>query len=152
MVEYNKQEGLIEATASIPSMIYIPDKKAVPLASGKISVKDKLKREMDADTANTLLGLSYYIAGHLFSLSVNINLVRLSVVTGYSAYYWVQFDRMSFMTLPFSVLYPLQDFFHHPNVIDYRKSSIELIPEADFKHRITDAIKIADALSGNSDL
>ena len=118
MVEYNKQEGLIEATASIPSMIYIPDKKAVPLASGKISVKDKLKREMDADTANTLLGLSYYIAGHLFSLSVNINLVRLSVVTGYSAYYWVQFDRMSFMTLPFSVLYPLQDFFQ----LHYKKS------------------------------
>lgn len=151
-VDYYKQERMIDATASIPSILNIPDKKAVPLASGKISIKDKLKREMDADTVNTLLGLSYYLAGHLFSLSVNINLVRLSVVTGYSAYYWVQFDRKSFMTLPFSTLYPLQDFFHHPHVIDYRKSSIELIPEADFKHGIYDAIKVSDALSKNSNL
>ena len=151
-VDYNKKDGLIDATASIPSLLYIPDKKAVPLASGKISVKEKLKRELDTDTANTLLGLSYYLTGHLFSLSININMVRLSVVTGYSAYYWVQFERSSFATIPFSALCPLQDFFKHPNVIDYRKTSVELIPEADFQNRISDAIKVADALAGNCNL
>ena len=133
-------------------MITIPDKKAVPLASGKISIKDKLKRELDADTANTLLGLSYYLAGYLFNLSVNVSVVRLSVVTGFSAYYWVEFERKSFSTLSFSSLYPLQDFFSHPNVIDYTKSSIELINESDFRQRIKDAIKVSDLLSQNPDL
>jgi hypothetical protein len=151
-VDYNKVDGIIDATASLPSLITIPDKKAVPLTSGKISVKDKLKRELDADTANTLLGLSYYLAGHLFNLSVNVSIVRLSVVTGFSAYYWVEFNRNSFSALSFSSLYPLQDFFSHPNVIDYTKSSIELISESDFRQRIKDAIKVSDMLSHNPDL
>ena len=151
-VDYNKVDGIIDATASLPSLITIPNKKAVPLASGKISIKDKLKRELDADTANTLLGLSYYLAGYLFNLSVNVSVVRLSVVTGFSAYYWVEFERKSFSTLSFSSLYPLQDFFSHPNVIDYTKSSIELITESDFKQRIKDAIKVSDLLSQNPDL
>lgn len=151
-VDYNKNDGIIDATASLPSLIPIPDKKAVPLASGKISIKDKLKRELDADTANTLLGLSYYLAGHMFNLSVNVSVVRLSVVTGFSAYYWVEFERKSFSALSFSSLYPLQDFFSHPNVIDYTRSSIELIPELDFRRRIKDAIKVSDLLSQNSDL
>ena len=151
-VDYNKVDGIIDATASLPSLITIPDKKAVPLASGKISIKDKLKRELDADTANTLLGLSYYLAGYLFNLSVNVSVVRLSVVTGFSAYYWVEFERKSFSTLSFSSLYPLQDFFSHPNVIDYTKSSIELINESDFRQRIKDAIKVSDLLSQNPDL
>lgn len=151
-VDYNKNDGIIDAAASLPSLITIPDKKAVPLAFGKISIKDKLKRELDADTANTLLGLSYYLAGHLFNLSVNVSLVRLSVVTGFSAYYWVEFERKSFSVLSFSSLYPLQDFFSHPNVIDYTKSSIELIPESDFRKRIKDAIKVSDLLTQNPDL
>lgn len=151
-VDYNKVDGIIDATASLPSLITIPDKKAVPLASGKISIKDKLKRELDADTANTLLGLSYYLAGYLFNLSVNVSVVRLSVVTGFSAYYWVEFERKWFSILSFSSLYPLQDFFSHPNVIDYTKSSIELINESDFRQRIKDAIKVSDLLSQNPDL
>ena len=151
-IVYNKVDGIIDATASLPSLITIPDKKAVPLASGKISIKDKLKRELDADTANTLLGLSYYLAGYLFNLSVNVSVVRLSVVTGFSAYYWVEFERKSFSTLSFSSLYPLQDFFSHPNVIDYKKSSIELIPESNFRQRIKDAIIVSNLLSQNPDL
>jgi hypothetical protein len=151
-VDYNKEGGIINAIASLPSMIYVPDKKAVPLSSGKISIKDKLKKELDTDTVNTLLGISYYLAGHLFNLSVNVSLVRLSVVTGFSAYYWVEFDRKSFSAISFSSLYPLQDFFSHPNVIDYKKSTIEIIPESDFRKRIDDVIKTSALLASNPNL
>lgn len=151
-VDYDKPGGIIDATASLPSLLYIPNLKTSLFASGKIGIKEKLKREMEADTSNTLLGLSYYLAGHLFSLSININVVRLSVITGFDAYYWVEFDRKSFSSISFSDLYPLQDFFRHPNVIDYRKTTIELIPEDEMKRRVTDAIKIADALTGNNDM
>jgi dsDNA-specific endonuclease/ATPase MutS2 len=37
-------------------------------------------------------------------------------------------------------------------VIDYTKSSIELISESDFRQRIKDAIKVSDMLSHNPDL
>ncbi len=151
-VDYDKPGGIIDATASLPSLIYIPNLKTSLFASGKIGIKEKLKREMEADTSNTLLGLSYYLAGHLFSLSINVNVVRLTVITGFDAYYWVEYDRKSFSSLFFSNLYPLQDFFRHPNVIDYKKNAIELIPEDEMKQRVTDAIKISDALTGNNDL
>lgn len=151
-VDYDKPNGVIDATVSLPSLLYIPDKKITPLSSGKISVKDKLKREIETDTVNTLLGLSYYLAGYLFNLSVNINIVRLSVMTGYSAYYWVEFDRKSFSAISFSSLYPLQDFFNHPNVIDYKKSTIEFISENVFRARVADAIKASVLLSSNPNL
>ena len=37
-------------------------------------------------------------------------------------------------------------------MIDYTKSSIELISESDFRQRIKDAIKVSDMLSHNPDL
>ena len=37
-------------------------------------------------------------------------------------------------------------------MIDYTKSSIELIPEFEFRQRIKDAIKVSDLLSHNPDL
>lgn len=151
-VNYNKKDGLIDALVSIPSSLLIPDKKAVPLSSGKISIKDKLKRELDEDTLNSLLGMSYFLSGHLFSLSVNVNTVRLSVVNGFYAYYWVEYTRSSFSSISFPNLSPLLDFFHHPNVIDIKKSRIELIEYPDFQQRIADAIKVADALKGNNNL
>lgn len=155
-VDYNKRDGMINATASLPAyyniLDYLLDKKAVPLTSGKISIKDKLKRELDNDKCNALLGISYFIAGHLFSLSFNVEKVRFSLISGNEAYYWVEFCRQSFTSITLSSLYPLQDFFSHPNVIDYTKSSIELIPEFEFRQRIKDAIKVSDLLSHNPDL
>lgn len=150
--DYNQKEGIINATANLPSILNIPDKKVEAIAYDKISIKHKLKREIEADTANTLLGLSYYLAGHLFSLSVNINIVRLSVMTCSHAYYWIEFDRKGFVAIPISNLYPLQDFFHHPNVIEYRNSVIELMKEYDFRHRVDDTIRVCNAQIGNGNL
>lgn len=155
-VDYNKREGLVNATASLPAyyniLDYLLDKKAFPLTTGKISIKDKLKRGLDNDKCNALLGISYFIAGNLFSLAFNIEKVRFSLVSGDEAYYWVEYNRQSFASITFSSLYPLQDFFSHPNVIDYTKSSIELIHESDFRQRINDAIKVSNLLSQNPDL
>ena len=150
--DYNQKDGIINAVATLPSLLNIPDKKVESAAYNKISVKEKLKRELEADTTNTLLGLAYYLAGHLFSLSVNIKLVRLSVMTGYHAYYWVEFERNGFMSIPFSNMSPLQDFFNHPNVIDCRGSVIELIEEYAFKQRIDEAMRISGVLAGNKNL
>lgn len=151
-IDYNKNDGIIDAKVSLPSYIAVPDKKVMPFTSDKISIKDKLKSELNNDTTNTILGFSYFISGYLFNLSVNVQKVRLSVVSGNSAYYWVEYERESFSKLSFSNLNPLQDFFCHPNVIDYKKSSIELIPESDFIERIKESIKISDLLSKNDDL
>lgn len=149
---YNKSSGIINATATLPSLISIPNIKAVPLASGKISIKEKLNKEIEQDTIDTLLGIGYNLAGHLFSLSVNVNLVRLYVMTGSSAYYWIQFDRNSFSAIPFSTINPQSDFFRHPNVIDLKKSRIGLIPENLLTIKVNDAIKVADKLLEDKNL
>lgn len=150
--DYNKKDGIINAIATLPSILNIPDKKVESAAYNKISVKEKLKRELNEDATNTLLGLAYYLAGHLFSLSVNIEIVRLSVMTGYHAYYWVEFERNGFASIPFLNLSPLQDFFNHPNVIDYRGSVIELMEEDVYKQRINEAMRIRGVLAGNKNL
>ena len=155
-IDYNKSDGMIDAIASLPLyyniLDYLLDKKAIPLTSGKISIKDKLKRELDDDKNNALLGISYFIAGYLFSLAFNIEKVRFSLKSGIETYYWVEFSRKSFSSLTLSSLYPLQDFFNHPNIIDFKKGNIEPIIDADFRQRVKDAINIADLLVSNSDL
>jgi len=150
--DYDKKNGIIDAVASFPTSPDIPIVKVTTFASGKIGIKEKLKREADADKTKTLLGLSYYLAGHLFSLSVNVNIVRLSLKIRYHAYYWVEFDRKSFTRNSLYGISPLQDFFQHPNVIDFKKSNIELIAEDEFNLCVKNAIKVADALAGNNDL
>lgn len=155
-VDYNKEEGLINAVASLPAYYNVLDylllKKAIPLANGKISIKDKLKRELDNDKCNALLGVSYFIVGYLFSLSYNIEKIRFSLVSGEDAYYWIEFSRQSFASITFSSLYPLQDFFSHPNVINYKKSTIEYINDVDFRQRIADALKASAILTNNPNL
>lgn len=145
-VDYRQKEGLINAVVTLPSLLNIPDKKVVPLATGRISVKDKLKREYDEDTINTLIGLAYNIADHLFSLSVNVKIVRLSAVSGFMAYYWIEFNRTTFSAISFGYHNLLQDFFCHPYIINLKNSSIEAIPEVEFQNRVADIININDLL------
>ncbi len=150
--DYDQKEGTINATASLPSMLHIPETKVVPQAFGKISIKEKIKREIEEDATKTLLGLAYYLAGHLFSLSVHISRVRLSVVTGFLGLYWVEFERNTFSVLSYSSFDPLQDFFNHPHVIDYANPAVTFIQEDEYKQRVADMIKVSETLAGNDNL
>lgn len=153
-VNYIKNDKIIEAIVTLPLNFKIPEKKVVSLSSGKINVKDKLKREFDIDTSSALLGLSYYLCSKLFDITTNVKTIRLSVESSLYAYYWVEFDRDTLFNSinPLSSLEPIHDFFHHPNVIDYKKNSISPIPIDDFKIRIKDAINVAKILFQDKNL
>lgn len=153
-LNYSKKEKLIEAVVTIPLDFMLPEKKAFILSSGKISVKNKLKGELDTDTSTALLGLSYYLCSRLFDITTHVETIRLSVVSSLYAYYWVEFDRSSlFNSLnPISSLDPINDFFHHPNVLDFKRNSISQIPLDDFRPRVQDAIRIAKKLARDNKL
>lgn len=155
-VNYLREDGVIEATATLPPSYnieeHISEKQASLLQSGRVSIKNKLKRELDEERNSSLIGISYFISGLMFSLAVNINKVRFALYTGVDALYWVEFERKFFTSTSYQTLQPLQDFFTHPNVINYKRNVIEHIPETDFQKRIIDAVGISLLLASNSDL
>ena len=73
-------------------------------------------------------------------------------MTGFLAFYWVEFERNEFSNLSLHGIDPLQDFFYHPHVIDCNNTSIELIQEDEFKLRVNDMLKVCDSLAGNKNL
>ncbi len=153
-VNYFQSDRLIEAIVTLPINFALPDKKAVILSSGKISVKNKLKREVDIDTSSALLGLSYYLCSKLFDITTHVDTIRFSVVSPLYAYYWIEFDRIALYNklTQISSLVPIIDFFYHPNVIDFNKNCINHISLSEFENRIQNAKKIAKSLAKNKNL
>ncbi|MBP3253598.1 MAG: hypothetical protein J6M30_09700 [Bacteroidales bacterium] len=133
---YDKDCGVLQCTVSIPENLGIPAAKASLLSSGKISIKPKTKKETEADCTNTLIGLSYYLAGHLFNIAFNINTVSITLVSGHSAYYWVEFNRKQFASLSFKEASPADNLLLYPHVIEIKKSNIELMPVEELKKRV----------------
>lgn len=97
---YDQNKKAISIDICIPESIdvYIPSQKASLLSSGKISVKDKLQKEIKNDVFASQLSLMYYIASFAFSLSPNIEQSRISLWTKQKdyGYCWINFDKNNF--------------------------------------------------------
>ena len=57
----------------------LPTNKTNILASGKISVKDKLVKEMEQFKTETIVSMIYYVAASLFNAAINIHTQRVSL-------------------------------------------------------------------------
>lgn len=146
---YSQKEGLLTAKAVIPSYINIPDTKASILSTGRISIKNKLQREMNQGLSSCQIGLSYYLCGYIFNISANIKTIRFSLMARENGdgYYWVQFSREQFFSNDFQSFDPLLFLERCPHVIQYGKASLESINKVDFDNKIKDALLIAEQAS-----
>ena len=116
--DYNQSLGLLETKIELPMDLGVPTSKTNILASGKISVKDKLVKEVEQSKTETILSLVYYVAASLFNATINIQTQRVSVVTagGNEGILWVQFDRKKFSRLSMRTVIPLQNYYDWPRV------------------------------------
>ena len=82
--------------------------KADILASGKLSVKNKLVRELTNDQTRCTIGLLFLISSHVFSISPNIQTIRLSLWNRAKThgYIWIEFDAPAFTRLTPGRLHP----------------------------------------------
>lgn len=97
---YDQQKGIISIDVEIPDGIemFIPMRKASILSTGRISVKDKLQKEIKNEVTQCQLSLLYYIASYGFSLSPNIDYCRISLWTKHKSYgySWIEFAKSNF--------------------------------------------------------
>jgi hypothetical protein len=98
-IDYLKDKGKAVVDIDIPTYLGIPTQKVnVSATYGRVSLKDKLVRELDDENSKTIIGLAFYIASFVFDVSPNINIVELSIWSGgfMSGLLWIRFDRSKF--------------------------------------------------------
>lgn len=120
--DYNQSLGLLETKIALPRDLCVPTTKTNILASGKISVKDKLGKEVEQGYTETILSLVYYVAASLFNASINIQTQRVSVVIseGSKGLLWVQLDRENFSRISMRTVTPLENYYDWPRVDSLR--------------------------------
>lgn len=64
---------ILETSVIVEDGISVPITKAAILASGKISIKNKLVRETITEKTNSAISLTYFLAAHLFNVSPIFN-------------------------------------------------------------------------------
>lgn len=133
--------GTARLNLDLPEIEDIPSKKASILANGKVSVKDKTKKELAEDYATCVTGLAFFFSGMLFNISSRINYIevagytqRLDGKTGEITdqyIYAVRFDRKTFSGLKFGSIVPYESFELFPHVMDLTKQMVfkTVVPE-----------------------
>lgn len=126
--------GSLKLNLDLPEIEDIPSKKANILANGKVSVKDKTKKELGEDYAICVTGLAFYFVGMMFNISSKINTIEVSAYTQRmdgkvgeitdQYIYAVRFDRETFKTLKFSNIVPYESFELFPHVMDLTKQMV----------------------------
>ena len=147
--KYQQKEGILDVDLILEDTIPVAVMKTEINASGKISIKNKLVRELTDDRTRCALGLMYLIGSHLFAISPNIQYVRIALWSGNktAGYAWLSFDRVSFARLVPRRLTPELDVYNFPNVVNLKAKSnaVEITPiEAPvFKKMIENSKKTA---------
>ena len=126
---YDQEKCLLCLNVDLPEIEDIPNQKAVYLSSGKVSVKAKTQSELRHDYAKTVCGLAFYLAGKMYEISPNIDLLRIAGYTQRTNkrtdivedqyIYVVLFEREPFMALNFKTISPIaamQQFSHTMNI------------------------------------
>lgn len=116
--DYDEKSGLLNTDIELYGDMNLPTKKTNILASGKISVKDKLVKEMEQFKTLTIVSMIYYVAASLFNATINIRTQRLTVwLDGKrEGLIWIQFDRSKFAKLSMKTVNPMLDYYDWPRV------------------------------------
>lgn len=120
--DYNQNLHLLNVVVVFEDGINVPINKAVVLASGKISIKNKLVKETITDKTNSTLSCVYYLASNLFNVSPNIQYLRMSVYdrTKSNPLMWVEFERGVFSRINPKMVGLHSDILGYPHVIDFK--------------------------------
>lgn len=116
--DYNENLGLLNTDIEFYGDMNLPTNKTNILASGKISVKDKLVKEMEQFKTETIVSMVYYVAASLFNAAINIRTQRISVwLEGKrEGLIWIQFDRNGFSKLSMRTVNPMLNYYDWPRV------------------------------------
>ena len=149
---YNQTTHILETSIIVEDGISVPITKATILASGKISIKNKLVRETITEKTNSAISLTYFLAAHLFNVSPNIQYLRLSLYerNKQNPLLWVEFEREKFICVNPYRVGVLSDILSYPNVLEFknRAGSIELcaMDKTSFDNNVAMAIQHANEI------
>lgn len=116
--DYNEKLGLLNTEIEFYGDMNLPTNKTNILASGKISVKDKLVKEMEQFKTETIVSMIYYVAASLFNAAINIRTQRITVwLDGKrEGLIWIQFDRSQFSKLSMRTVNIMLNYYDWPRV------------------------------------
>lgn len=144
---YNQTTHILETSIIVEDGISVPITKAAILASGKISIKNKLVRETITEKTNSAISLTYFLAAHLFNVSPNVQYLRLSLYdrNELNPLLWVEFEREKFSRTRPKIVGVISDILGYPNVLEFKNKadSIELcaMDKAMFDNNVVMAIQ-----------
>lgn len=149
---YEKEKGRVAVEIEIINGIQIPLQKAVRLQSGRPSIKNKLVREINEETKDTILSFAFLFASKVFEISLNIEFVEVAIWKEGrdAAYCWIEFTRDGIMRDNPRYLVPAFDYINYRRVIDIRQktASVEIatIPATKFQKQVdVERLKIEPA-------
>ena len=116
--DYDEKSGLLNTDIEFHGDMNLPTNKTNILSTGKISVKDKLVKEMEQFKTETIVSMIYYVAASLFNAAINIRTQRVSVwLDGKKeGLVWIQFDRAKFAKLSMRIVNPMLNYYDWPRV------------------------------------
>lgn len=119
---YSQDEGCVNVNVTLLNGVEIPLEKAVLLSSGRISIKNKLVREIDQDTTETILSFIYLLTGKIFSVSPNVSIVDFTLwKSGMTdGLCWVEFTRNEFARNISPALETITDIQNYNRVMDLK--------------------------------
>lgn len=140
-VDYNKEKQRATVTVEIPTYIEIPTIKTnVSATYGRVSLKNKLVRELDDEKTKCVIGLAYYIASLVFSASANIVSIDISIWEKgkFDGLLWAYVSRTQFANP--KRFTPLVDIFNWNHISNIRLvrggTHIEATPAETFRAQI----------------
>ena len=143
--DYDENSGLLKTDIELSGDLNLPTNKTNILASGKISVKDKIVKEMEQFKTETIVSMIYYVAASLFNAAINISTQQVTVwLDGKSdGLIWIQFDRAKFSKLSMRTVNPLLNYYDWPRVDALRMvrgaSQFDTMDANSFKNAINQA-------------
>ncbi len=119
---YDKDANLMEVKLLLVDGINVPTWKTIVNSRGKVSIKDKLAREILSDQTDSRASLLFFIASKLFSVSPNIQFLQLSLFdrSNTSPILWIEFDREKFSKISSQTVSLLSEIYAYPHVFDLK--------------------------------
>lgn len=127
--DYNKNEHSIDVQLVLVNQLNVFCNKAAINLVNKITIKQKLVREITTEKTQSALSLIYSVAYRLFTVSANVDTINISLWKNTSeGYIWISFDRKSLLRNGPQWTDLLEDYSKHLNVskIKQKADSIEI--------------------------
>lgn len=130
--EYDASKGYLLVDLDLPEIEDMPRKKVSLLSGGKISIKDKTKKELNEDYVTCVCGLAFFFGGTLFNISTDIKKILISAYTqrvntktgnkDNEYVYSVIFERNIFVSLNVANIDPLKGLDNFEHIINVTSS------------------------------